>query len=119
MSPSLTPHRGELWWFDPDPVQGHELGKKVRTGLVVSVEDLNEGDDGLVIVVPCTTTSHDIPSHIPMNLVQRGRRVTSYICCEHVRSISTTRLQGRMMAVPIQPQIMNQVEHWLRELLGL
>ena len=36
------PQRGEMWWFDPDPVKGTELGQKVRPAIVVSVDGFNQ-----------------------------------------------------------------------------
>jgi mRNA interferase MazF len=44
-----NPLQGEIWLFDPDPVKGNEIGKKVRPALVVSNNLMNEGASGLVI----------------------------------------------------------------------
>jgi mRNA-degrading endonuclease toxin of MazEF toxin-antitoxin module len=91
----------------------------VRPGLVVSVDQINQGRHRLVIVVPCTKQHHGIPSHIPMTFWLHGSKQTGYICCEHVRSISTVRLKGRMAATPAPPQVMALVEDCLRDLLAL
>jgi len=67
-----NPLQGEIWLFDPDPVKGNEIGKKVRPALVVSNNLMNRGPSGLIIVVPITSKDKRIPSHIRINPPQGG-----------------------------------------------
>ncbi len=119
MSPSSTPRRGELWWFDPDPVRGRELGKKVRPALVVSVDHLNQGPSQKIIVVPATSQDSAIPSHVRFDHELKGQPSTTFLCCEDIRAISVQRLRGRMGPLPVPTRTMAQVERWLRDLMGL
>src|SRR5687768_5404472 len=95
------PRRGELWWFDPDPVRGSELGTKVRPALVVSVDPFN-GNGPKVIVVPGTTQERANPFHVPFTYRLRDQPVTTYFCCDNVRAVDTrTRLLRRMSSRPV------------------
>jgi mRNA interferase MazF len=117
--PTPTPRRGELWWFDPDPVKGRELGHKVRPCLVVSVDQVNEGPSEKVIVVPGTSIEHQIASHVRFDYRWKGTPVTTFFCCEDVRAIAIERLGNRMAPGPIPARIMSLVEEWLHRLMGL
>ena len=121
MIPSSIPRRGEIWWFDPDPVVGRELGRKVRPALIVSIDEINQGPSEKIIVVPASSVSHEIPSHVRFDYVNRrtGRPVTTYFCCEDVRAASVERLKGRMGPNLVPARIMAQVEDWLLHLMGL
>jgi mRNA interferase MazF len=113
-----TPRRGEVYDYDPDPVQGRELGKKIRPCVVVSDDNFNLGPSGLVIIVPLTSTiKANQPLHCTINAPEGGVTKPSAICCEHVRSISIDRLTNRRGVV--SPQTMAAVEDILRRLFVL
>ena len=116
---SLKTQRGEVWLADLDPVVGRELGRKPRPVLIVSADLMNEGSFQRVIVVPCTTARHDIPCHVPFTRRTPEGPLTSYFCCEDVRSISVERLIRRLSVSMLPPRIMGQVEEWLRTLMAL
>jgi mRNA interferase MazF len=84
---------------------------------VVSVDDLNHGPAGLVVVVPITTKAQGIPFHVEVPAQEGGLGRRSYIKCEDVRSISRAGLVTRIAKVPLG--ILAQVEDRLRILLGL
>jgi mRNA interferase MazF len=111
-----NPLQGEIWLFDPDPVKGREIGKKVRPALVVSCNELNEGPSGLVIVVPMTSKDKGIPSHIRIDQHQAGIKVTSFAVCEQVRSVSKERFIKKLGKVQVH-SILREVNSWLRDLL--
>ena len=69
-----SPQQGEIWMFDPDPVKGTELGKKVRPALILSCNRLNEGASGLLIIVLLTSKDKQI------------------ISCEQIQSVTKERL---------------------------
>jgi len=110
------PLRGEIWLADLNPVRGHEQAGK-RHCLVVSVDLFNQNPAGLVIVLPVTTRSKDIRSHVCIDRPEAGIKETSYIKCEDVRSISTERLTSRWGAVSLDTLM--EVEDRLRILMGL
>lgn len=118
-APGGFPRLGELWWFDPDPVKGTELGKKVRPALVVSVDAFNRGGPKAV-VVPGTTRHHGNPLHVPFTYRLGGAEVTTYFCCDNVRSVDAhVRLKRRMAPRPVPSALMDEVRRRLGMILGL
>ena len=113
-----SPLQGEIWLFDPDPVKGNEIGKKVRPALVVSNNLLNKGPSGLVIVVPVTSKNKGIPSHIRIDPPDGGVKQPSFAMCEHLRSISKERLIKRFGKVH-NVAILREVSSWISDLLWL
>jgi mRNA-degrading endonuclease toxin of MazEF toxin-antitoxin module len=117
---ALRPRRGEVWTADLDPVVGRELGRKVRPVLVVSSDEMNLGRFERVMVVPSTSQQHEIPCHVEWQAVRQSdrTRMTSYFCCEDLRSVSVLRLQRRILP-SVAPGVLATVEDWLKTLLGL
>jgi mRNA interferase MazF len=85
--------------------------------VVVSIDTFNSGLSGLVIVVPITSKHRGIPSHVPVVPPEGGLRVPSVALCEAVRSIDRARLLVQWGS--ISEPTMEQVEDWLRILMGL
>lgn len=108
--------RGDVWYVNLDPVQGHEQGGR-RPALVISDDKLNHGPAGLVVVIPITTTDKRIPSHFRVEPPEGGLTSTSFIKCEDIRSISTARLANR--AGRVSQATMTQVEELVLILLGM
>jgi mRNA interferase MazF len=93
----MTARRGEVWLIDfGEPVGSEQAGR--RPGVVVSADRLNESPAGVVIVVPCTTTQRNLPSHIEIEPGESGLNETSYAKCEDVKAISEHRLVTRLGA---------------------
>ena len=117
MSPSLTsPLRGEIWMLNLDPTRGHEQSG-TRPALILSVDAFNAGPADLVIVLPITSRSKGVRSHVTVRPPEGGLSVVSFIKCEDVRSVSKERLQRRVGE--ITATTMNEVEDKLRILLNL
>jgi mRNA interferase MazF len=112
----MTPLRGEIWMLDLDPTRGHEQAGK-RPALVVSDDAFNAGPAGLVIVLPVTTKSKGVRSHVAVKPPDGGLRRPSFIKCEDVRSVSVEQLGRRMGSVP--PITMEAVSLRLRILMDL
>ena len=68
-----TPLRGEIWMIDLDPTRGHEQAGK-RPALIVSDDVFNSGPAGLVIVLPLTTKSKGVRSHVAVQPPEGGLR---------------------------------------------
>lgn len=93
----MTARRGEIWLIDfGQPVGSEQAGR--RPGVVVSADRLNESRAGVVIVVPCTTTRRELPSHIEIDAAESGLDETSYAKCEDIKSVSERRLIARLGA---------------------
>ena len=112
----ILPYRGEVWFGDLDPTIGHEQAGK-RPVLVVSIDTLNQGPAGLVIVVPITSRIRPVSSHVRLSPPEGGLRTESSILCESVRSVSWKRLRERWGVVT--PRTMVAVSDRLRILFGL
>ena len=112
-------HRGEIWFFDPDPTRGREQ-KKLRPCLILSVDIYNNGPADLLIVLPLTTKKKSIPSHIEAKLSRQ--KDVSYIMCDQIRCISKERLlinnsRAERIAI-VDEKTMEDIERCLKAILG-
>ncbi len=113
-----TFHRGEVWFFDPDPTRGKEQ-KKPRPCLILSVDPYNNGPADLLIILPLTSKKKFIPAHIEVKL--SDQKDISYIMCDQIRCISKDRLliHNRVGKIGIvNEKTLEQVERCLKTLLG-
>lgn len=108
--------RGEVYNVDLGQPIGHEPGF-VRPAVVVSVDILNNGAGGLVVVVPVTSAAYGLRSHIEVEPGTSGLDHTSYARCDQLRVISTTRLASRRGM--IGPGPLRSIEQALRFVLDL
>ena len=108
--------RGEIWLVGLDPTKGREQAG-MRPALVISVDIFNHGAAELVVAIPITSKAKGIPLHIKVDPPEGGLSMTSYVKCEDVRSISTSRLVKKLGTVT--PSTIDAVEDRLRILLGL
>jgi mRNA interferase MazF len=108
--------RGEIWLVGLDPTKGREQAG-MRPALVVSVDIFNHGAAELVVAIPITSKAKGIPLHVEVTPPEGGLTMTSFVKCEDLRSISTSRLVRRLGKV--SPQTIDNVEDRLRILLGL
>jgi mRNA interferase MazF len=108
--------RGEICLVGLDPTKRREQAG-MRPALVVSVDIFNHGAAELVVVIPITSKAKGIPLHVEVTPPEGGFTMTSFVKCEDLRSISTSRLARRLGMVS-SPTIDN-VEDRLRILLGL
>lgn len=93
----MTARRGDIWLVDfGEPVGREQAGR--RPAVVVSADPLNDSRAGVVIVVPCTTSRRDLPSHVELDPNECGLAEVSYAKCEDVKSMSEHRLIGRLGA---------------------
>lgn len=113
------PSRGEVWLTRFGTGDGHEQ-QGTRPALIISVDPLNHGPAGLVVVVPITSktaNSRLIPAHIPADPPDGGLMVPSVVLCDQVRAVSTDRLISCWGV--LDPATLARVEDVLRLLLGL
>ena len=115
---NINAKQGEIWLFDPDPVRGTELGKKVRPALIISCNELNEGWSSLIIIVPLTSKDKKITSHVKIEPPEGGLTVSSFIVCEQIRSISKERLVKKLGTIK-DPALLREVHLWIMNLIWL
>ena len=108
--------RGEVYDVDLGQPVGHEPGF-MRPAVVVSVDILNNGPGGLVVVVPITTATYWLRSHIELETGTSGLHHTSYARCDQLRVISTARLASRRGR--IEPDRLRSIDQALRFVLDL
>lgn len=111
-------NQGDIWLFDPDPVKGSELGKKIRPCLIISHNLLNKGPSGLVIIVPFTSVSKKIPSHICVNPPEGGLTITSFAMCEQIRCISKERLVKHLGTIKSK-SILKNIQSWIIDFITI
>ena len=93
----MTARRGDIWLVDfGEPISREQAGR--RPAVVVSADPLNDSRAGVVIVVPCTTTWRQLPSHVELDPEVCGLDEVSYAKCEEVKSVSGERLATRLGA---------------------
>lgn len=110
------PLRGEIWLTTLGPTVGREQAG-TRPALIISDDLFNQSHAELVVVLPITSKSKGIRSHVPVSPPEGGLKVASYIKCEDVRSISIQRFRRRLGK--ITARTMNEVETRLRIILAL
>jgi mRNA interferase MazF len=108
--------RGEIWLVGLDPTKGREQAG-MRPALVVSVDIFNHGAADLIVVIPITSKAKDIPLHVEVTPPDGGLTMISFVKCEDLRSIPTSRLVRRLGKV--STTVIDSVEDRLRILLGL
>ncbi len=86
--------RGEVYGVDLGRPVGHEPGF-VRPAVVVSVDILNNGPGGLVVVIPISSRAYGLRSHIEVEPGGSGLEHTSYARCDQLRMVSSARLVSR------------------------
>lgn len=108
--------RGEVYAID----LGHPVGREPafrRPAVVVSVDILNNGPGGLVIIVPITSAAYGLRSHVELEPGGSGLDHTSFARCDQLRVVSTERLSARLGL--LDPADVAKIDHALRFVLDL
>lgn len=108
--------RGEVYYVDLGQPVGHEPAFR-RPAIVVSVDILNNGPGGLVVVVPITTVGYGLRNHVELEPEGSGLDHTSYARCGQLRVVSVERLSSRQAI--IGPDQMQAIDQALRFVLDL
>ncbi len=115
---SNTPSQSEVWLFDPDPIKGNEIGKKIRPCLIISNNHWNKIRSGLVIIIPLTSVDKGISTHIKIEPPEGGISLLSFAMCEQIRSISKERLVKRIGKIK-DHTILEKAHEWILDLIRL
>ena len=108
--------RGEIYDVDLGQPVGREPAF-VRPAVVISSDLINNGPGELVVVVPVTSVTYGLRSHVELDAGSSGLDHTSYARCDQLRVISSRRLSYRRGLVP--PDELLVMDQALRFVLGL
>lgn len=114
----VAPRRGEIWWFDPDPVKGHEQGG-ARPGLVVSASTFNQGPQRLAMVLPITRRHRPWPFRLEIRPSESGLSAVSYIICDQLRTVTLERLLDTQPAGRVSERTLELVRDHLAAILQM
>jgi mRNA interferase MazF len=112
----VAPARGEIWWFDPDPVRGHEQGGP-RPALVVSASAFNTGPQRLAMVLPITRARRAYPYRIELRPEDSGLPDVSYVICDQLRTVTLDRMLDTRPVGRVSESILTQAIDHLRAIL--
>ncbi|WP_234787900.1 type II toxin-antitoxin system PemK/MazF family toxin [Mycolicibacter sinensis] len=108
--------RGEVYNVELGQPIGHEPAFR-RPAVVASVDILNNGPGGLVVVVPITTADYGLRSHVELEPQASGLDHISYARCDQLRVVSVERLAARQgMISPDQMQAIDQARRFVLDL---
>jgi mRNA interferase MazF len=110
------PSRGDIWSVSFDPTLGREQSG-TRPALVLSVDKFNHGPADLVVVLPVTSKDKRQPIHVPVAPPEGGLKLTSFIKCEDIRTVSRQRF--RQFHGIVSARTMAEIEMRVRVLLNL
>ncbi|MGV9802938.1 type II toxin-antitoxin system PemK/MazF family toxin, partial [Mycobacterium sp. NPDC003449] len=88
-----------------------------RPAVVVSVDILNNGPGGLVVVVPITTVGYGLRSHVELEPENSGLNHVSFARCDQLRVVSVERLSSSQGM--ISPEQMQAIDQAMRFVLDL
>lgn len=108
--------RNEIYSVDLGKPVGHEPAFR-RPAVIASVDILNNGPGGLVVVIPITTSGYGLRSHIELGPEDTGLDHTSFARCDQLRVVSIERLSAAIGRVG--PVAMRSIDQALRFVLDL
>lgn len=113
-----VPRRGEVWLLDFSPAVGSEI-RNPHPALIVSVDELNMSQWGLIVVCPISTFRKDKPFrlHVLLTLPEGGIKHTSIIRCDQIKSLSILRVSEKWGEVT--NGTLQKVDYILGQILGL
>ena len=111
MSPVVTPW--SVWWMDFDPQAGREQAGR-RPAIVVGSQFACVLPNGLVLVVPCTSTDRGLPFHPRVMLNGRA----GFAMCDQVKALSRGRILGPHHGALSNTEI-DQIKFVLRRILDV
>ena len=106
--------RGDIWWANLGPAQGHEQAG-MRPVLVLSQDVFNERS-GTVIAVAITSQPQRAGFPLTLEIEGAGLRKKSWIKISQVRTLSTERLGSRIGRAA--PEDLTKVVEGLLEIVG-
>jgi len=109
--------RGQIFWCELDPVQGHEQGA-IRPVVVISANPYNETRSPLVAIVPLTKSPPKTPVHVSLAPEESGLAMASTALIDHARFLDRSRLRGAPVG-EVRPEALARLDRHLMRVLGL
>ena len=106
--------RGDVWWANLDPVQGHEQGG--RRPVVVISEDVFNARSGTVIAMAITSQSPTAGFPLVLELTSVRLPKPSWVKISQIRTLSVSRLDRK--AGGVSAAELDQLLEGLNEILG-
>ena len=106
--------RGDVWWANLDPVQGHEQGG--RRPVVVISEDVFNARSGTVIAMAITSQCPSAGFPLVLELTSVRLPKPSWVKISQVRTLSVSRLDRK--AGEVSAAELDQLLEGLNEILG-
>ena len=116
MGPTCLIWRAEIYEVDLGTPVGHESAR-IRPGLIVSADLINNGTGQLVGIVPITSRDYALRSHVELEPGVTGLDHVSFARCDQVRMISVDRLRTLKGRAPVDS--MESVDLALRFIFDL
>lgn len=109
--------RGDVFWFEPDPVRGSEQAGR-RPAIIVSRDAVNRASP-VIIVVPTTTYRGQTlyPSDVLIRAPEGGLSQDSVAIGLHIRAVDRQRFGARLGH--ISNTTMKQVEQAILQVLDI
>ena len=101
--------RGYLYWARID---------KRRPVLVISIDARNERANDL-IVIPCSTTLRDAPTHVRLRRGEGGVPTTSVLKCEQITTLPRDDVDAHPLGLNLSPIRLAEVERAVLRAIGL
>jgi mRNA interferase MazF len=101
--------RGHLYWARID---------KRRPILVMSIDARNARANDL-IVIPCSTTLRDAPTHVRIRRGEGGIPVTAMLKCEQITTLLRDDVDTQPMGGSLTPSRLAEVERAVLRAIGL
>jgi mRNA interferase MazF len=115
----MTIHRGEIYFVNLNPVEGHEQSGQ-RPVLVLSIDEINKLP--LVVTVVVGTKSENISRDYPTNVrvlpEESGLPIETVFLCFQIRSLDPKRFP-EMPAGKVTDEVLEKIETAVRYCLGL
>lgn len=107
--------RGDVWRVAFGQPVGNEAAAGTRPALVVSVDDFHDTGAGLAVIAPITRTDRGYPWRVAIRPGPSGLDHRSWAAIEHLRSVSSLRLEAYLGTVG--SDVLQEVERILDLLL--
>jgi mRNA-degrading endonuclease toxin of MazEF toxin-antitoxin module len=101
--------RGSLYWARVD---------KRRPVLVLSIDARNERAHDL-IVVPCSTTLREAPTHVRLPRGEGGIPQTCMLKCEQITTLSKDDIDSVSLGPPLSPARLRDIERAVARAIGV
>jgi mRNA interferase MazF len=108
----------DIFYFDLDPTKGHEINK-VRPCLVTAIPSEHssaKGPEGIVIVLPLTSSQKNFWTEIPIRKKGKMKSV-SYVLCHQIRALDMSRATTKIAVIDIKE--MKRVKQVLKIMLAI